>query len=363
MGRLTEDQWAEADATVTFRCFSEQWQYVVEAVCQQAGLGVSMGDEGVEAFVTITFDDTPIQDALTELGRFVDLEPKLSSGVVSFVERQASSVAVVRPGYATLEEASEVVSAVVGGSAEVVEAGGHIFVTGSNDAVERASKLNELLNESQPAQWQCSVWIVQLNTGFSREIGVDLELSGSGLVAVGTGPTEELARLILTASATAEANNKRGELLTRATLILVEGEPATLRSVRDIPVPRRTVSDQGTVSTVGFDQVEAGVIVELQGQRIPSGLRLRVTPELSQVAGFVESAPIVTRRKIDVECMVRSGDWVILGGLDDWRQSSDESGFFSQRRASANEYDNAVVVLHAVRVGPTGVPLRGSSPR
>ena len=155
---------------------------------------------------------------------------------------------------------------------------------------------------------------------------MNLSVSGSLSGLIGDSAAEIVAKLVLDGVFNAESCDSVGRLVTRGTLVLVEDSVATLASVEQVPVPMRAVSPQGTITTSGYDLIEAGLTVVIEGRSVPGGLRLAVHPEVSQVSGYVEDYPIVASRSMDVSCMVGPGCWVVLAGLDDWRSTSEHRG-------------------------------------
>jgi hypothetical protein len=86
---------------------------------------------------------------------------------------------------------------------------------------------------------------------------------------------------------------------------------------------------------------------------------LIVRPEVSQVTGYVEDYPIVASRSMDVSCMVESGSWVVLAGLDDWRSTAERRGFGGLYAMDTEGAGSVVLMLRADRVGFGGLEVLG----
>lgn len=88
------------------------------------------------------------------------------------------------------------------------------------------------------------------------------------------------------------------------------------------------------------------------------GVPLTVQPEVCQVSGYVEDFPVIESRSMDVNCIVRAGEWVVLAGLDDWRLAKERRGI-GRLYAMDTEGTGSVVLLpRADRVGYAGAEVR-----
>ena len=356
---LAED-WGEVGRRmVTVAADGERWGAIASDIAAQAGLSVVMpaeagtDDEGGEVLVTLYLDEATVYHALRMLGSSLGLEPTMTDGVVGWVTVGASELAVMSSGFLSAGDAEEVAKDLLGQSEGVSTIGGSVMIAGDGRAVRRAEELSSVLNQAEPEQWSCSVWFVELSSEFRTRYGVDVSavVNIEGLI---TGNAAELlSNGILSAFVEADAGETIGRMLNEATLMLVEGETATIESVEAIPIPKRTVSPEGTVTTIEYEEITAGLSVDLDGYAIPGGLRLNIRPELSAVAGFVEDHPIITRRSLTSSIMIGDGDWVILAGLNQWRDQRDRRGVFLSHRSQDGGHREVLVLMRCRRIpGP-----------
>ena len=83
-------------------------------------------------------------------------------------------------------------------------------------------------------------------------------------------------------------------------------------------------------------------------------MRLNVRPEVSQVSGYVEDFPVIESRNMDVNCMVRAGEWGVWAGLDDWRLAKERRGLGGLYSSDQVGSGSVVLLMRAERIGQAG---------
>jgi type II secretory pathway component GspD/PulD (secretin) len=116
-----------------------------------------------------------------------------------------------------------------------------------------------------------------------------------------------------------------------------------------VPIPKRTVSPQGTVSISGYEYIDVGYSCNVETWRTPEGVGVRVAPSISSVVGYVEEAPRVATRSVEGVAHLRDGSYLILSGLDEWREerSGPQLGVGGR---STDRVSRVVFVLRADKV-------------
>lgn len=354
------DWGAVGQREIRVQAVDENWIFVVNDICQQAELNVVLpvSDEKGQ-FITVSFDRVPVVDALRALGALRKMEPVLRNGLVEFETQSVGALGIVVPGFLAATDAAQIAKSVVGSEGGVDQAGPHVVVSGKPEAVERAAKLSEVFASTEPGQWLISMWVIEMNTRLFDKLGVELSISGAVQGTITSGSAAEgIARAVLEGTIDAEHNRGMGRIMNHASVVLVEGSPSSIRNVTSTPIPERTVSPEGTVQTSGYTFIEAGLIVELNGRAVPGGnLFLDVKPELSSITGMVEDAPIIAKRSMQFAAMVSSGEWVIVSGLDQWREIKQKRGLFELASQKEKSSDTVLIVMRASRVARTGMAV------
>lgn len=181
-------------------------------------------------------------------------------------------------------------------------------------------------------QWLVEVRFVELSERGAEALGVDWSVAGSVVVdasaaASGLSAWGALASIDLEGLLKAEQSRGDVSLLSISRLHVVEGEDARLQVGDTVPIPRRTVSDSGTVTSAGYDTIDSGILLTVSVRAVSGdAVRLSLVPEISQITGYVDGVPILSRRRIESAAVVQSGGVVVLGGLTDGGSSSDWRG-------------------------------------
>lgn len=275
--------------------------------------------------VSVALVEVNGEAAFRELARQVELQVEYRNGVVVFVDSAAPEDFVLfRPPYELPADMAAALTSLIGEDGEVVLMGSRVVVVGSASAAERAAEFVSLA-ATGPDGWLIEVVIVEVSRSLREALGLDVGVSGEVSIgadaatgsAVGSFPVVG-ARAAGTVSVVLQAaeDGQFANVLQHATLYLLEGSGAEMRRGESVPVPRRAVSDFGTVTTEGYTYIDSGLLVRVEGQRVPEGLLVELTAEVSDVIGFVDEAPIRQQSTMNVGGVLRSGEWLVMVGLD-----------------------------------------------
>ncbi len=219
-----------------------------------------------------------------------------------------------------------------------------LVVSGTREAIDRALVLLRELDRPR-RRVLLEAKIVELTHSARLDLGVDWKLagdvgadvkfpppasvSGSAALVLATGGASALDARISAMEA-----DGRVHVVSRPSVVMLEGSPASVESVR---ILRIRLPSRGSV--VGGDVVEVD-----NGQRateeIPVGVRLEVTPSVragrrvllrikakSSSLGAPlppDDIPEELSRMVDAELLVANGETAVLGGLQ--RESGQRSG-------------------------------------
>lgn len=346
----------------------------VRLVGREVGVSVVVSDSLSDAMVAPEFMDVEAETALRSLARSVGVNVVYENNVVSFRSRAESmSSAVFDVGYAA-ENFAEVVSSVADG-AKVGRLGDRVLVSGSSEEVDRIrASLSSL--DSGPDGWLLTVLVFQVSDSLARDVGlkwspsvgVKIGLgvnSGTGVPSVFTGAS---AQVVVDMLASASDRGDQARLMTQGALYVLEGRSSTLQQGDVVPIPRRVVSDQGTVSTVGYDEKKTGFTFSASGQRVPGGVLLTLKPSLSLITSYVGDAPVTSERSVDAVVALTSGQWVVLSGLEsaEWIRGADGvpglgDSLLASRLNSLVRGSAVYVVVRAERVFSSGSISQGET--
>lgn len=337
-------------------------------IAQQANVSFS-GPPADGRNVTVSFNGVPASDAFSELARLAKLEMEISGSLVKFIERGQGnrSFTTIAAGFEDAANLAQVIKQSNAGTATV--AGSRIIVTGSPEQVARAE---EIVNAAQGGRdgWMIEVVVCRVSDDLSSRMGISAifsagskSLLGVNLSTRGVPDNKASINMNMAADLLLELseNGTDSQLLTRATVYVLEGGVASLRQGDVVPIAQRTISDQGTISVTGYTFVDTGFILEVAMRRVSGGRVIAsIRPELSTVVGFVEGAPIISTSSTDAEIVLEPGIWTVVSGLRERRETNEENGFpgaralWGKSRSSVHSSDQILLLVRGHRVSTSG---------
>jgi type II secretory pathway component GspD/PulD (secretin) len=230
------------------------------------------------------------------------------------------------------------------------------------DRVEVLARVDELLTQVEaidtPA-WVLQLHLVALEESALRELGFDarpsLEVAATfaaASAATGTGAGLLSLKGGLDAVLQTAADNGAASLVAEPQFLMADGAAGQFSRSERVPVPRKSVSDQGTVQTVGFDVFEAGLVVNVSLREVrKDAARIKLDLTISDIVGFVEGAPRTRADVYNTEVPIESGGVYLLGSLV--RQGDQEQKRGSFRLQASQQRNDSVLQVwaRAYRVG------------
>lgn len=213
-----------------------------------------------------------------------------------------------------------------------------LMITASRDKMEIIREYFTRVNSPLP-QVLIEAHIVALDSGFERSAGLNWNFVGSyqgpikptdrplgtpqqtvGGTAIDAGQGFEfgkwnLGNLVATLEL-AEANNK-GKILSQPRLMTLSGNEARIHIGTRYPYKSATTLNQSGGTAENIQYVDVGILLNVTPQvNTKSGtIVMKLAPEVSDVVGFRNDAPIITSRQTNTVVEVSDGETVVIGGL------------------------------------------------
>lgn len=301
-------------------------------------------------------DGTPASEALREVAVQHEDEADVfrrSSRVYAIGEPSQDDyqVRVFRVTGGEAEQYRQAVEPMLSKWGTVQAVGDSLVVRDLRVGMDQASRVIPALVGAR-GQWLVEVRLVEFTRQGARELGLDWSQLGEVRVGVSSdGVFAGVARAELAAMLAAEETDTAARLINFSRLHVVEGSDASMQVGQTVPVPIKTVSDAGTVTTTDYREIDTGVLLEVGIRSEPDGLlRLRLKPELSQISGFVDGIPIRSRRRLQSEVVLAPGGVVILGGHGREQSRASWHGLPGVKTGLVNEQTEHVRLFVVVRV-------------
>jgi type II secretory pathway component GspD/PulD (secretin) len=284
-----------------------------------------MGEELDDKRLTLEIRDQPIDEVFNLVARRYDVSLR-QEGKLLFVgplkpSDKAVMVRRVRRGKADQLAQLLTVYQSEHGKGYSFEDG--LLVVG--DTVDVLRRIAEMLDQFEAVE--TPVWIVQLHlvsftSAAAHDLGVDIEPAARVGLALAAGSAAAAVDTALSVNATLDAvlqiANVRDDVKVTAApmFLLLDGTKSDFTQGDRVPIPRRTVSNEGTVTTSGYDYVQTGVQVEVALREAnPQAARLDVMVSLSDIKRFVGEAPVTGEERFTTAAVVNAGGVYMLGTL------------------------------------------------
>lgn len=323
-GRLIDE--ADSGSAADFAGLVDVW---VEGTASDVGSllvaqghAVVLGVEVTNSPVRLRLEQVSAADALRRLaamlGPGVEVVWRKGYAYVGRPSEDDRVAAMFHVPGVSAEEWQGVYAMVAGDGAKVESVADSLIVRGSRSAVDRVRQLHESVSVGR-RQYRVEAVYVESSTDDVSDLGVDVSADGVAGLAVSASSwrvTETLEASIL-AEFRASASGVRAGVVSATTLHVVEGVPVEFQVGDRVAVRRKVVSDQGTVSDVGYDSFDTGMLLRLTAFGVGDGrIRIDVAPEVSEVREFLDGVPTVSTRRLTSSAFLGDGGVVVVGGLD-----------------------------------------------
>lgn len=279
--------------------------------------------------VTVELADVPLDDALTAVGRRAGVDVSRAGKLYFFgqLKKQDRGLLVRRCRRLAGDELVKAVDALRSDLGQSVAFPDGLVVV--SDRVEVLVRISELMDQIEAAESPC--WVVQLHlialSGDElQELGIEatpaLEISAAFAQGSAAGLFQSMAAKSslnagLSALLKVARTSDRVSVVAEPFVLLVDGEHHETSRGNRIPIPKRTTSPQGTVTTTGFEYVQTGltIVADLREQSAQAA-KLKLSIEQSEVSGYVEGAPITVNEKFGTTAVLASGGVYLLGSMN-----------------------------------------------
>ena len=190
--------------------------------------------------------------------------------------------------------------------------------------------------------------VLELNSDQLDELGIDFSNAGQGYSAVFPPPeggsispfTVVLDRTLLGSASNFRANvealisNKAAEILSKPSVLVLDGRQARIQIGQQIPIVKTTDTQISTTKSV--DYLPVGIVLNLRPRISADGSRVTIQVETiiseteerigAATGGNVESAPIINNRKVQSIVRVANNTPFIIGGLINKKTTEKDGG-------------------------------------
>ena len=190
--------------------------------------------------------------------------------------------------------------------------------------------------------------VLEINNDRLDELGIDFSNAGQGYSA--TFPPQQsgsispftvvLDRTLMGNSSNFRANvealisNKAAEILSKPSVLVLDGRQARIQIGQQIPVKKSTFINNNVAQSV--DYIPVGIVLNLRPRISEDGSRVTIQVETiisetedrigSSGTGDIQAAPIINNRKVQSFVRVANNTPFIIGGLINEKKTENEGG-------------------------------------
>lgn len=327
---------------------------VVDALCRQVGLNITMNQDSMGQIITMVHKETPLRQILDEMSLLLRKDWRIERNTLLFIDGhnpQWRSKSVEIPISRTL--ASEVHS---NASAGLNSAGinaqlvldvprNTIIAIGRDDQVDLAADIVRKFDEETR---QVAIDVTFLEVRLESQDGRGVKWSwdpvkfyeasytrtdGDGKKQFATDDTDAfrfgvIARNLVNfeASLSAAVTGGDAKVLNSTTIMVRSGQSASLNSGEELPIVTR-----GENSETNTTFKQTGVQISVSPIVInDTEVHMMISPSVSEVTGYLNTqttdAPITSNRNVSTTMSILDGQWLVISGLIQDRNITSDMG-------------------------------------
>lgn len=322
----------------------------VRSLALDYGVSVIYDPTLIDRTVTLEAESISVSELMSVLAHQYQTEVTRIGQVWYLGTLDPTDVATFVSRFHLLEPESirEVVRPVLTGDGSLVVLDeGLLIIVDRVDVLRTVSDLIQSLPTDSP-NWLVQVLLVNCTQSDRERLGLDVNPSFRLALAAASSNSPALAAAALaspdlsydldatlTTILQAQQESSNSLVLASPTFLLVEGRESVFRQGQRVPIPRRVVSDQGTVTTAGFDFAQVGTEIKVKPRSVsPEKVRLSIDINLDSIDRFIQEAPVTSGSSYTTVCDVPSGGVYLIGTLRtennkttryNWFRTGDES--------------------------------------
>lgn len=316
---------------------------LLQRLAADHGISVVVEERYDESPITVAVQDVPVDDLLAALARRIGCTVSRvgETYYLGAILPQDRAVMVRRVTGMDAMTAKEVLGVYTSEYGRLAITPQGVAVAG--DRMEVISRMSAMLDQVEAVRvdsWMVQLYVFSMSENYTRDLGIEgattIDLAGT---LTSAGAASGLASAALKALVRASFQSDSIRLATSPLFVLVEGQTAELDDGQTIPIPKRAVSDQGTVTTTGYELIQTGLTVKVSVRPAADGLGLLTLDYSSnQISRYVESAPVTDGVAIRTTSQVEPDGVYLLGEVRHRnRHSTDEAGMTLRTRGEASD--------------------------
>lgn len=322
-------------------------------------IGMVFSNDLSDRQITAEFKRTDLQSVLNVVSRQigVDIVRVGNTYFIGALRPEDRGVLVRRVLGYDQQSLSTIVTPMLSQSGKAnVMSNGVVVATDHESVLRRMSEMFDYLDTVDPGSWIVQLYFVALRKDAMIEAGFDMKSSGTISYDIQSSKVS-VDDLNLEGLFNVGADSNFTDVFAAPMLVIRDGSAGSWKDGERVPIPRKTVSNEGTVSTTGFDYIDTGFLLTAMVRESRRGGVLKLDIKQSQIKSYVEYSPVTAETSFSLEVDLIPEKIYLLGELNTFKQidTQQNTTMFSQDSGKTSMQ----IWCKLFRVGPpvsTGYP-------
>lgn len=284
------------------------------------------------SLISLTVNDIEADRVLESVARKLNVYLRRDNNLffIGNIRDEDNSIYVTKCSRLSVEEITNALTALMSqGSRFACYSDGLVIINAPANTLLNADKMFKAIN-SAPVD----SWIVQFLFLVFRESDIkDLNFNVGGsfdLASVAAGDSTSSAALDLAIKKSIELG--KAKLTSQPLIVMEDGSQATINDGEDVPIPKKSVSDQGTVTVIGVEYRRTGVSIDVICKDMGNGnVRLVGNLGIDSISGYNGDYPIVKGQHFSFRSSLQSNKSYLITAMT---QELSNQGFVNSSSAN-----------------------------
>lgn len=265
-------------------------------------IGIVYSEKLEGKVVNAEFKETDLNTVFTVLSRQLGVDLVKIGNTFYLGEIKSEDKAILIRRVLSQDESSlkNILDSVKSPEGRCTIAPGRLVVVSDTDfVIRRISEVLDDLDTYSVPSWIVQLYFLVLRKDALAEGGLTMTTSGSLSYNISEN-TINLENFKIEGLFSGLIESSYADLYASPMFILRDGIKGTWSDGQRVPVPKRTVSDYGTVTTSGFDYIDTGLKVVTSCTQSKVGAYLQLDISLSDIQSYVEGNPVTSQTQSNV---------------------------------------------------------------
>ena len=264
-----------------------------------------------------------VEDIFDAVSRMIDMNyVRLGNTYfIGKIRKEDRGVYVQRVRYVVIKDLKEIISTMLSEHGKCsVSSDGILIVSDMQGVLMRVSDTVARLENSAPGTWIVQFFILNQKREFNLNLGGRVNTSGKIAYELTKGDDSgidfsDASNLAQNIDLVLQSKSEFVKVISSPVFLLRDGTTADWKDGLTVPIPQKTVSESGTVTTNGYTNIETGLLLSCSLRESPKGAVLTVKYSDSDIKGYNDYQPIISKSEMNVNADVESGRIYLLGEL------------------------------------------------